>query len=225
MNRLKLKEKVKKFRKKGKTYSEIQKSLGIAIPKSTLSYWCSNIKLPKEYQDRIQKIILKNAHKGRATALIVNRIKREKYLKSVADRNKHLARLLENKDIAKIALAMLYLGEGSKKQRGFMTFANSDPFIISLFLSSLRYCYNIDESKFRCTLMCRADHKIKKLEKFWSQVTKIPLSQFYKARSDARTIGKPSKKPDYKGVCCIDYFSADLFIELMQIPGIIYKGP
>jgi len=70
-----------------------------------------------------------------------------------------------------------------------------------------------------------ADQNIKKLEKFWSQVTKISLSQFYKARIDPRTIGKPSKKPNYKGVCRIDYFSADLFIELMQIPKIIHKGP
>ena len=89
----------------------------------------------------------------------------------------------------------------------------------------LRYCYNLDESKFRCTLLCRADQNIKKLEEFWSQITKIPLSQFYKARIDPRTIGKPSKKLNYKGVCRIDYFSTDIFIEMTQIPKIIHKGP
>ena len=104
-------------------------------------------------------------------------------------------------------------------------FGNSDPSIISLFMSLLRYCYNIDESKFRCTLQCRADQNTKKLEKFWSQITKIPLSQFYKARVDPRTIDKPSKKLNYKGVCRIDYFSADLFIELKQIAEIIHRGP
>jgi len=225
MNRQKIKEKAIKLRKQGKTYSEIQKSLRIVIPKSTLSNWCSKVKLPKEYQDKIREINLNSAQKGREVALIINRIKREKYLKSVADRNKHLAKALKNKDIAKIALAMLYLGEGSKTQRGSMKFANSESFIISLFLSSLRYCYNIDENKFRCTLMCRADQNTKKLEKFWSQITKIPLSQFYKARIDPRTIGKPSKKLDYKGVCCIDYFSGDLYAELMSLPKNLYKGP
>ena len=226
MNRLNIRKKAIKLRKKGKTYSEIQKSLKVAIPKSTLSGWCVNIKLPIEYQNRIQKIVLNNAEKGRAIALVINRVKREKYLKSITNRNKHLGTALKNKDTAKIALAMLYLGEGAKDyKRGSVMFGNSDPFIISLFLYLLRYCYDINESKFRCTLQCRADQNIKKLEKLWSQITKIPLSRFYKARIDPRTIGKPSKKLDYKGVCKIDYFSADLFIELMKIPGTIYKGP
>ncbi len=225
MNRTKLREKAIKLRELGKTYLEIQNSLKITIPKSTLSYWCRNTKLPKEYQERIQKIVLSNAQKGRAIALVVNRVKRKKYLRSVFERNRHLTTILKNKDVAKVALAMLYLGEGSKTRRGSLQFGNSDPFIISLFLYLLRYCYKIDESKFRCTLQCRADQNTKKLEKLWSHVTKIPSSQFYKARIDPRTIGKPSKKLDYKGVCCIDYFSADVFIELMQIPKIIHKGP
>ena len=87
----------------------------------------------------------------------------------------------------------------------------------------LRFCYNIDEKKFRCTLQCRVDQNIPKLEKFWGEITKIPLSQFYKARIDPRTIGKTSKNIDYKGVCRIDYFSADIFLDLMQIPKTIYK--
>ena len=57
------------------------------------------------------------------------------------------------------------------------------------------------------------------------KIRKIPLTQFYKARIDPRTIGQQSKNLNYKGVCRIDYFSAELFIELKQIPEIIHKGP
>jgi len=224
MVKTELKEKVIKLRKQGKTYLEIQKILKTSIPKSTLSYWCKDAKLPKEYQEKIRHIVLKNAEKGRAIALIVNRIKREKYIKEVKDCVKHLPDKLKEKDTAKIALAMLYLGEGSKRQRGSIMFGNSDPFIISLFLRLLRYCYRIDESKFRCTLQCRADQNIEKLENFWSQITKIPLSQFYKAKIDPRTIGKPSKKLNYKGVCRIDYFSGDVFMELKQIIAVIFES-
>jgi hypothetical protein len=225
MNKVELRKKATILRKQGKTYSEIQRKLKKPIPKSTLSYWCKSIKLSKKYRERIQKIFLNNAKKGRKVALIVNKIKREKYLRSIANRNKHLAKVFKNRGVAKIALAMLYLSEGSKYQRGSLMFGNTDPFIISLYMHLLRRCYNINESKFRCTLQCRADQNIKKLEKFWSHITKIPLSQFYKARIDPRTIGKPSKKLDYKGVCRIDYFSSELFIEIKQIPNIIYKGP
>ena len=220
-----LKSRAIKLRGAGKTYSEIQSTLNTNIPKSTLSYWCKDIKLSRKSQARIGKLVINNAKKGLKMALSVNRAKRKGYLRSVLNRNKHLAAALKDKDTAKIVLAVLYLGEGGKNRKGSLLFGNSDPFIISLFLYLLRYCYDIDESKFRCTLQCRADQNIKKLEQFWSKITKIPLSQFYKARIDPRTIGKKSRKKDYKGVCRIDYFSADLFLELMSIPKIFYKGP
>lgn len=224
MNRQILKEKAKNLRKKGKTYQEIQGELCLKLPKSTLSYWCKDISLPNGYGDRIDAYNKFNLEKAREIAYAIHREKRNEYLKSVINRNKHLEFILRNKDVAKITLAILYLGEGSKGQRGSLMFGNSDPLIISLFVRLLRFCYNIDEHKFRCTLQCRADQDIKKLESFWAEVTKIPLSQFYKARVDPRTINKPSKKKDYKGVCRIDYFSADLFFEITKIPEIINMG-
>lgn len=219
-----LKEKIINLRKSGKTYTEICKITGVNISKGTLSDWCGNILLSPKQQKRVQDLIKKNVQKGRAVALVVNKFKREKYIQSVRDRVKHLSDKMKNKDTAKIALAMLYLGEGSKVNKGSLMFGNSNPLTISLFLNLLRYCYDIDENKFRCTLQCRADQNIKKLEGFWSETTNIPLSQFYKARIDPRTIGKPSKNLDYKGVCRIDYFSGDIFMELKQIVNII-EGP
>src|SRR4030042_4114207 len=212
-----LKSKAITLRKSGKTYEEIRRTLGENIPKSTLSLWCSDIPLSLEHQKRIKNVILVNSKKGRKIALIANLGKREKYLQSIVDRNVHLADSLKDKDIAKVALSMLYLGEGSKNaKRGSLMFGNSGPFIVSLFLRLMRYCYNIDENKIRCTLQCRADQNIKGLERFWSEITEIPLKRFYKAKIDPRTIGKSSKKKDYKGVCRIDYFSADILLDLLQ---------
>ncbi len=131
---------------------------------------------------------------------------------------------LKNKDIAKIALAMLFLGEGSKKSKGTLMLGNSDPQTIILYLKLLRQCYVLDEKKFRCTVQCRADQDTRKLERFWSRTTKIPSKQFYETRIDPRTIGKPSKYLDYKGVCRIDYFSADILTELKQIINLIFEG-
>jgi len=219
-----LKPRVITLRESGKTYSEIRKIIGINIPKSTLSNWCGNIPLSLQQQQRVERLMMLGADKGRATALVVNKLRREKYIQTVRDRVSHLASKLKDKNTSKIALAMLYLGEGSKKQLGSLMFGNSDPATVKLFLELLRYCYKIDENKFRCTLQCRADQNIKKLEKFWSDVSKIPPTQFYKARIDPRTIGKPSKKLDYKGVCRIDYFSGDIFMELKQIIAVV-SGP
>lgn len=221
----KFKNRVINLRKTGNTYSEICKILKRNIPKSTISYWCKNILLSKSQRNRIEQVVKTNINKGRAIALIINKRKRIKYLQSIKQRISHLPKMMKNRDVAKIALAMLYLGEGSKKTKGSVVFGNSDPRIINVFMRLLRYCYNIHKSKFRCTVQCRADQDIHKLERFWSKITRIPPSQFYKTRVDPRTIGKPSNKLDYKGVCKIDYFSADLFNELMLIGTIIATGP
>lgn len=211
------------LRKSGFTYSEITKLLRKNIPKSTLSGWCKNISLAAESKLRIKNKILCNAAKARVLALKTNQIKRKKYLESVEKRVSYLKDSLKNKNIAKISLAMLYLGEGSKCTQGSLMFGNSNSKIIKLFLKLLRYCYNIDENKFRCTLQCRADQNIKNLENFWSNMTRIPLNKFYAAKIDSRTIGKKTKKNDYKGVCRIDYFSADIYNELTKINELLTK--
>jgi hypothetical protein len=220
-----LKPKVITLRKQGKTYGEIRKSLGLSIPKSTLSDWCSSIPLSPEQQELIRRLMRNASDRGRATAWAVNRARRAQYIEEVKKRVYPCAKQINDKTTAKIALAMLYLGEGAKTVKGFLMFGNSNPSVIGLFLGLLRHCYKINESKFRCTLQCRADQDIKKLEKFWAHITKISPSQFYAARIDPRTVGKPSRNLDYKGVCRIDYFSGDIFMELKQIIEVIFEGP
>lgn len=169
-------------------------------------------------------IVVASASRGRVLALAVNKKRRREYLESVARRVCHLAATIRTgRDVAKIAVAMLYLGEGAKNRRGPLLFGNSNPGIMQLFLNLLRHSYAIDERKFRCTVQCRADQNVNQLEQFWPQITKIPFAQFYKTRIDPRTIGKPSKKLDYKGVCRIEYFSADLYQEIIAIGNLICK--
>lgn len=221
----KIKTEVVRLRKKGKTYGEILKIINPLVAKSTISNWCRSIILTSTQKERIGNSVKKNLVKAQLLSLATNRLKRKKYLNSVEKRVRHLKNSIKNKDTAKIALAMLYLGEGAKNSnRGSLCFGNSEPFVIDLFLSLMRKCYNINESKFRCTIQCRADQNIENLNNFWATITKIPKSQFYKTQIDPRTVGKPSRKTDYKGVCRIDYFSADIFIELLTIPKVIFKG-
>jgi hypothetical protein len=217
-----LKQKVIDLRKKGKTYTEICSCLNVAIPKGTLSYWCNGVPLPKNHDQKIKKINALNLIKARVLAVEAAKRTRQKQIENIRIENYHLSKKIKDVDVAKIALAMLYLGEGNKnRKKGSLVFGNSDPATVSLFMTFLRNVYEIDEKKFRCTLLCRADQNIKKLEKLWSETTKVPLSQFYKARIDPRTIGKPTKKKEYKGVCKIDYFSAKVFAELLEIPKIL----
>ena len=212
-----------KLRQRGKTYSEIQQLIGKTIPKSTLSFWCKEVKLPGLYKIKLKNLSTKNLQYARAVAQKTQRRKRQEYFKKITKDNQHLIKKLTNKDTAKLLLTAFYLAEGGKKTKGALMFGNSDPAIIKIFLKLLRLVYKIDESKFRCTLQCRADQNIKILEKFWSKTTGIPKNKFYSARIDKRSIGKKTKKQDYKGVCKIDYFSAHIFHELITIGNLICK--
>lgn len=218
----KYKQQAINLRKNGQTYSEICIELSANIPKSTLATWCRGVKLSKASIDRIRLLELNNLVKARLIAQAANKKKQHNRLKSILDHNRHLSKFKSDKDVAKIILATIYLCEGTKSQKqASITLGNSDPLIISLFLQLLRFCYNIDEGKFRCTVQCRNDQDIPKLERFWQKTTKIPKNQFYGARIDPRSVGKKSMKPDYRGVCRINYLSSEMFWTLTKIGEIL----
>jgi len=202
------------FRRQGCTYGEICSRLGKTFPKSTLSYWCKGIILSKEQKEKIEGNVIERIENARIKALSTNREKRLRYLRQVRLRVVHLKSIIKQNDVAKIALAMLYLGEGGKKIKSSLMFGNSDELVIRFFMKFLRQSFRVDENKFRITVQCRADQNVSMLRQYWSSITRVPLSQFYKSQIDPRTVGRPSKKLDYKGVCRIDYLSADVVNEI-----------
>lgn len=210
-----LREKAKQLRSLGKTYGEIQRELNKKVPKSTLTYWCKDVELPDGYFSKIKRLNKLNLEVGRSLAWLKNRKYRERYLESIRKANKPLVKLLNNRNIAKLVLAALYLGEGKKK--GGFSLGNSNPEIIKLFLGLLDKVFGLDISKIRCTVQCRADQNINKLEGYWSNISGVPRKQFYKARVDPRTVGKPTKNTDYKGVLRIDYFDTKACLELKYL--------
>ena len=112
-------------------------------------------------------------------------------------------------------MSVLYLGEGAKhKTHRALTLGSSNPNIILFYLKMLRNCYALDESKFRIYIQCRCDQDIPKLESYWSKLTKIPPKKFYKSYVDKRSMGKPTKKIAYKGVCVITYYDTKIQLDL-----------
>ena len=223
--------KVRELRSLGQTYGEIRSHLNLEIPKSTLSDWCRNVDLPKNYKERIIALNLTNLNKGRLIAKEINKIKREEFFRKLEEINSPISEKLQNPDVSKIALSMLCLGEARKytPNGGTFSLGSSDPRIVMIFLKLLKRCFNFNLEKVRCTVQCRADQNIKELEKFWLKVTNIPERLFYKARIDPRTVGKPTKNKDYKGVLKVDYFDTKVQLELESLSQLIYnfviKGP
>jgi hypothetical protein len=219
-----LKVRAIELRLQGFMYSEIQEQLGTRLAKSTLSSWFQGLRL----SDKSQEILTAKQGKALASsqpkAVAANRRRRSLYFSQLRRDNSYLLPLSNNPGVAKIILAILYLAEGQKNfSLCRVRFCNTDPKVITLFLKLLRKCYTIDSAKLHCTVQYRADQNIRDLEQFWSKATKIPLDQFTRSKVDPRTIGKPTLKPNYKGVCVVTYSSSvifhDLFIAAQAIMG------
>ncbi|MDO8741837.1 MAG: hypothetical protein Q7J11_01700 [Candidatus Roizmanbacteria bacterium] len=221
MNRPILKQKVRELRKRGKTYSEINQELKTTIPKNTLSYWCREIILPSWYSEKIKNLNKESLKKARVTGLNINKEKRRKYLSLLLKKNSDSIKKI-NVSTQKLLLSILYLGEGAKYiSAPCLTLGNSNPLIIKFYLKLLKNCYTIDKLKFRGRIQCRFDQDIKVLENFWVSITGIEKKQFYPTYVDKRTIGKPTLKKNYKGVCTIHYFDARIQIELELLAKLI----
>lgn len=219
-----LKEKVHRLRNQGKTYREIRSILQTRIPKSTLSEWCRNISLPSDYTDKVAQLNMGNLGKARIIALKKNKIKREEFFRKIQATNSPIASKIHNNQTAKIALAMLCLGEASK-YNGKTAFylGSSNPRIITLFLELLRRCFHFDTSKVRCTIQCRADQDPEELKKYWMDVTQVPKRLFYKPNIDPRTRGKPTRRSNYMGVLRINYLDTKVQLELESLAHLVYN--
>lgn len=218
-----VKDKAVNLRKKGLSLSEISDLIN--IPKNTIQGWVKNIKLTKSQRLRLKRKEIECGRRGLAKALKINRANKAMWQESVRCRTKKFRTLLDKKsNMAKLLCGVLYLCEGarypSSKQ---LIFGSSNPRVIKVFLDLLKGNFNIDKNKLRCRIMHRYDQNGKALNKYWSNITKIPLPQFYKDYKDKRTKGKITKKKDYKGVCAVQYNSTDLQYELQLIGESIYS--
>ena len=216
-------DKAVRLRKRGRSLAEISRAIGIS--KNTAYHWVSGIKLTLLQKARLRKKEIRCGKKGLRKAHKIKRAKKLKWEKALISRMEQYRTLVNKKStFAKLICGLLYLCEGAKypssKQ---MIFGSTDPRMIKTFLCLLRNNFPIDEKRIRCRIMHRYDQDDKQLNRYWAHVTQIPLSQFYKHYRDKRTKGSITKKPDYKGVCAVQYNSVDLQYELQLIGESLYS--
>jgi len=221
---LEIKNKAKSLRSQGKTYQDIINELDLRIPKSTLSYWLRGVILSPESERVLSIKINEKLKYARSLAINTKKQRQRDYLNLLDKTNLPISENICNIDSAKIALAMLCLGEASKStsKSGFYL-GSSDKKIIILFINLLRRCFSINSSKFRFTIQCRADQKVELLEEYWREVVGVSTGQFYKPRADPRSVGKPTLKKDYMGVLRVDYIDRKIQLELESLAKMLYN--
>ncbi len=208
-----LRERARELRRTGLTYTEISKSLGVEIPKSTLNHWVSDVLLTPEQRERIVEKDREAAARGRSGGLwgggagFNKEMKRRRIEAAQGRAQPIIERLADNKDALMLMASALYMGEGAKAPDAF-SLGNSDPRIIQAWLAILRDVFEIDDSKLRCQLAISDDMDDAGLKTYWSEVTGVSLSQFFKSSVKRDSGGK--KREGYKGVCMIYCYSIEV---------------
>lgn len=203
--KLEQKKEAIRLRKLGKSYKEIRQKINVA--KATLSLWLRDVELTEEQKIRLF-ITLKQKNAFRM-AREKRKIKKEQQTKIIKLASEEVNQLINNPIF--LAGLMLYRAEGDKSDVSeAVKITNSDPKMIKLIMRWFREICNVPEKKFRIYLHIHALHCRPDIEKYWSQITGVPLSQFYKTQVKPTTL-KHRRNPLYDGTCAVVICNKNLF--------------
>lgn len=164
------------MRKQGKSYLEIMRILHLS--KSTVSDWCRDVLLSQSQLLALYKSKKSGGLKGSI----------------IAAKKKQQLRIQETERIYKEAMKSVgklskrerfvtgiafYAAEGTKIDKG-CSFSNSNPSIVKFMIDWFREFGKVPNRKFRGAIWLHEGLNEKKAKQFWSKLTGIPVTQFYK---------------------------------------------
>lgn len=197
----KVKEDARILRIQGYSFAKIQQRFGIS--KSTASHWFHDIHLAPHLKRKLEENSERGRKKGRDILKKLREKRQQEYNKEARECIKIL-RKREDILFWKFLVALIFWCEGSKRSiSNGLVLINSDPRLVAFFLKALRSGFDIDEKKFHPLLHLHEYHNDATQKRFWSDITKIPISQFTKSYIKPHT--KIRKREGYPGCISLRY--------------------
>jgi transcriptional regulator with XRE-family HTH domain len=197
-------------REQGLSYNEIAALTGTS--KSTLSNWLRDVPLTAEQEARLQERSRANRASFAARALPINRERYRRAREQAYRSGVEVAtRLPDDPSVEELALAMLYLGDGSKTG-GAVRMGSVNPDILAYFVWALKHLYNVDECRLSCRLHLveAAREREDQLIQWWAVRLSLPQGRFRPATFDRRS-QTTEVTDDYHGVCVVHY--SDIYLQ------------
>ncbi len=179
MAKIKEREKAVQLREIGTSISDIADKLNVS--KSTVSMWCKDIVLTPQAIDNISK-----RSESKSTQAL---LKYTESLRLTRQRNVKISKQvgvdklgpLTSRDIYCIGLG-LYWGEGYKRGSQEFGFTNSDPAMVTFYITWLetQFAVRKEDLILRVSINELHKHRILIVEKFWSDLSGVPLKNFTK---------------------------------------------
>lgn len=171
-----LKNQAISLRKRGYSYNLILRK--IPVSKSTLSNWLLDV--PYVPNATVRKRVTKNLLR-----FVLHRTKiRLKHTKAIKKEMRKRISSLSERDLFMFGLGV-YLGEGTKTF-SLTRVINADPRVIRLAILWFRKIFNVPQNHFILRIFLYPDSDVKKILRYWSRKTQLPMSQFYKVQIDMR---------------------------------------
>jgi len=170
-------------REQGLSVKELARRLGVS--QSSVSLWVRDIELSNAQREVLRQRMRTGCAGSSWTVAKALERRRE-----AQEQGKAMAR---RGNVLHAAGAMLFWAEGSRN-RNAVRFTNSDPAMVSFFLSFLRTCFAVPDAKVAVTCNLFADHveRQRKIEQFWLDLLRLPRTCLRK--SSVNVYSKYTKK-------------------------------
>lgn len=196
------------LRQQGYSINEIKTMLNVA--KGSVSLWVRHTELTEAQKEhlRAKGHYREVVEKRRASRLASEDVKRQIVI-SAAQKS---VGQISKKELWLMGV-MLYWAEGAKTQTN-VCFSNGDPEMIKIMMTFFRDVCDVPEAKFRGYIHIHPHLDQKRAEEYWSSITGIPLTQFFK------TYRKPNKSSQSKkdslpyGTLGVYVLSTELFYKI-----------
>ena len=193
-----LRAKARELRAGGSTYDEIATELGVS--KGSVSLWVRD--MPRRGRLSYEEFRKRNAD-GIAKYWAAERPVREARRQQISDRAAAQIGELSDREIL-IAGAIAYWCEGTKNKpysnQNRVTFINSDPGLIRLFLRFLTVA-GVTPDRLICRVHIHESADLESAQRFWQEMTGLPDDQFRAPtlkRHNPKTVRKNTGE-DYRG--------------------------
>ncbi|MBI5816954.1 MAG: helix-turn-helix domain-containing protein [Candidatus Yonathbacteria bacterium] len=204
------KQKAVALRKKGTSIREISRIIGVS--KGSVSVWVRDVPLSKKQLGALKEkgFSSEAIEKRRQKRLMNEQVKRD----AIATLAQKDIRNISHRDLRIIGLC-LYWGEGGKTRQGSARISNSDPAVIKVMMRFFREIFKVEEKKFRGHIHIHSHLNIKSAERYWSHVSGIPRSQFFKTYSKPSIASKNKKDNLPYGTFDIYVCNTKLFLQII----------
>lgn len=195
-----IKQKVISLRESGKSLQEIAHITH--MNKSTISYWCRDVRLSETALKRIRYDGNTKSMQGLLRYSEKKRSERIKRTRTEKQQGAELVGVLSKRDIFMIGLG-LYWGEGYKESNGELGFTNSNSGIITFYIKWLQSLgVSKDDLIFRLTINNLFKKEEKNIKSFWVNKLNVREDQFSKTTTIKTNLKKASikNKENYKGI-------------------------